>query len=116
MSLLILWSFVVIKNLTKVDVTNKIKVSCYHTIVLKLYAMLSLRWGQHDINSYDSKKSNMSSANILCNETDSFYMHDINLYDFKVMLDLVKGHESTVRHIPNIHINTIWEIMKYHLN
>lgn len=25
---------------------------------------------------------------------------DINLYDFKVMLDLVKGHESTVRHIP----------------
>ena len=58
----------------------------------------------------------MSSANILCNQADSFYMHDINLYDFKVMLDLVKGHESTVRHIPNIHINTIWEIMKYHLN
>ena len=34
----------------------------------------------------------MSSANILCNQADSFYMHDINLYDFKVMLDLVKGH------------------------
>lgn len=78
--------------------------------------MFSLKWGQHDINYYDFKKSNLSSANILCNETDSFYMQDINLYDFKVMLDLVKGHESTVRHIPNIYVNTIWETVKYHLN
>lgn len=78
--------------------------------------MFSLKRGQHDINYYDFKKSNMSSANILCNETDSFYMHDVNLYDFKVMLDLVKGHESTVRHIPNIYVNIIWDIVKYHLN